>query len=205
MSARSVDRGDDAAVDLLERDELVVEANTTWRQLLGVRLHQRFEADLGKVGRELRAGRHPVGIVAAGAPRLLGEQDAASVGVAGEAGVERRASQLLRRRADCVDRVGDTAIVEHLHGPLAEDVGLGQHRGVGEGAHELVVDPHLGEQHRSGEASAAPAHDEHVRRQLVPVLALGHCVPPDFPYPTFSHRVAAAIKDICYNNIRGNM
>jgi hypothetical protein len=64
------DRGQDAVVVLLERDELVVEADAARRQILAPRLEQRLEADLREV--ELAPGaRGAPGLVgAAGAPAL---------------------------------------------------------------------------------------------------------------------------------------
>ena len=71
------DRGDNAAVDLFEPGQLVEEADAARCELLGPRLHQRLEADLGQVGRELGAGGDPVGVFSSRAPGLLCEQDAA--------------------------------------------------------------------------------------------------------------------------------
>jgi hypothetical protein len=164
------DHGDDAVIDLLERGDLVMEADAARCEFLGPRLHQWFEADLGQVGSELGAGRYPVGVVSTSAPGFLCKQDAASIGVTREAGIEGGAAQLLGWSARRVDGVGDTAVVEDLHGPLAEDVGLGQQRRVGKGAHELVVDAHLREEHRRRESRPTASDDEHVRCQPLLIL-----------------------------------
>ena len=112
------DRGDDAAVDLLERGEFVEEADAARCEFLGPRLHQRLETDLGKVGRELGAGSGPVGVFSSRRPGLLCEQDAAGVGVTREAGIEASAAELLWRGAYCVDGVGHAAVAEDLHGAV---------------------------------------------------------------------------------------
>ena len=60
----------DALVVLLEREQLVVEADAARRELLGARLQDRLEADLRQVVLAPGARRAPVLVVAARAPGL---------------------------------------------------------------------------------------------------------------------------------------
>jgi hypothetical protein len=155
------DRGPHPLGVLLETGQLVAEADPSRGQLLGPGLEQRLEADLRQVQLPPRAGRPPVLVVPAGAPALQAGQAAPVVRVrAGEARVERRGRHLLRGRAPLGDRGGHARVVQHLHRPLVQDMGLGQVGGLRARADQQVIHPQAGQQHRGGQAGAAAAHDQ---------------------------------------------
>ncbi len=157
------DQDGDAAVVLLQLQQLVVEPDAARGELLRPFLHQRLQADLRQVELVPGAGRAPLLVVAAGAPRLdLGQAAAEVLAGAGDAGVERRVPQPRGRRAVRGDRVGHAGVLQDLHRALVEHVRLGQVRGRRERADEQVVDVEAGQQHRRGEAGASTADDEDV-------------------------------------------
>ena len=163
LVARTVvaDRRPDAVVVLLERDQLVVEADAAGRQLVGPRLHQRLEADLRKVLLAPRARGAPGLVLAARAPALELGQAAPVVRVGtGEAGVEGGRRHMLGRRAGRPDRLGNADVVEDLHRALVEHVRLRQVGRLRPRADEHVLDPLLGQQHRRHEAGAAATDDQ---------------------------------------------
>ena len=93
--------------------------------------------------------------------------------VPGEARVVRGGRHLLGRRAALGDLVGDAAVLEDLHRPLVEDVGLRQVRRPRPRADQQVLDAVAGEQHRRGESGAATADDQNWDVFLGHLLLLG--------------------------------
>ena len=164
------DRGPHALGVLLQVDQLVAEADPPRRELLGPGLQQRLEADLGQVQLAPRARRPPAVVGPAGPPGLQAGEAAPVVRVrAGEARVERRRRHLPGRRAPLGDRVGHARVLEDLHRPLVQDMGLGQIRGPRTRADQQVLHPQPRQQHRSGQARAAAAHDQN-RNFFVDIL-----------------------------------
>jgi len=87
-----------------------------------------------------------------------------------EAGVEGRRCHVLRGRATASDLLGRPHILEDLHRPLVQDVGLRQVRGLRAGVDQQMLDSHPGQEHRGGEPRATTTHDQYrhlLRRHLI--------------------------------------
>ncbi len=181
------DRGPYALVVLLQVGQLMAEADPPRRELFGPRLQQRLEADLRQVQLTPRARRPPALVRPGGAPALQPRQAAPVIGAGtGETRVESRRRHLPGWRAALRDRAGDAHIVEHLHGPLVQDMGLGQVRGLRARADQQMPDPLTRQQHGSGQARAAAAHDKN-RNFLVNTRCVLHRSTPR----CFLHRSAS--------------
>jgi hypothetical protein len=118
--------------------------------------------DVG-IGKTIEAGLTAVELLeqgdATGLAVLCGPAPVVRAGT-GQAGVERRRRHLLRRRAALRDRVGRAHVLQHLHRPLVQHVGLGQIRGLRARTDQQMLHPQPGQQHRRGQARTAAAHNQ---------------------------------------------
>src|ERR1019366_524276 len=107
------DGGSHTVAVLGQVDELVVEPDTAWVQLLGVLLEHRLETDLREVAGAAGAGSHIVRIGVPAAPDLEFAQ-LASVAVvgAGQTGIPPGRAHVLRRGAALIDLGRDTNLGE---------------------------------------------------------------------------------------------
>src|SRR5271157_4402819 len=98
---------------LLQPDELMVKPDAARIELLGARLHKRFEANLREIGAAAGTGLQPVEIFISAAPRFdLGDQPAEIRVLAGEARIPAHVPHVLGRSALRIDLLGDADVPE---------------------------------------------------------------------------------------------
>src|SRR5208283_3003369 len=149
---------------LLQPDELMMKPDLARIELLGARLHKRFETNLREIGAAAGTGLQPVEIFISAAPGLhLGDQLAEIRVLAGEARIPAHVAHILGGGALGKDWFGDADVAEDLHGALIEHVRLGQDRGAGQRGYEKVLDAKRRQQHRTGQTGTAAAHDQNWR------------------------------------------
>lgn len=156
----------DRLIILGKSDQFVVEPNSTGCTFLGVPAQQRLQSQL----RIIRRGSGTVttvGLLERAPPEAVDLMDRPPIewAVPTQRGHHLDLRHVVHGRADRVNVLGEAVLAEDFHRPLVEVVRFGQQRSRLVAFHQQVVDPVVGKENRTGEAttSATDNEDRHVK------------------------------------------